>query len=786
MTTTQSEAVQPNAAEEESMHSDRESGQAPKSSSDGASDAPSEVEAIDKAAGELGAIGAEGDGDEAAEDKPEWGINSRELAAESQDPLLGCLIVLTKIFERTFSADALTAGLPKVDNRLTPDLFLRAAERAGMSGRVVRRDLADIPKLVMPCVLLLHDLKACVVTKRLSADRYEVIFPETGTGAQQVSAQEMAELYSGYAIFVRPEYQFDGRTVDFEAPKYRSWFWGTLISFWPTYSQVLLASVLINMFALASPLFIMNVYDRVVPNNAVETLWVLAIGAGTVFLFDFVLRNMRGYFVDAAGKSADVILASRIFQQVLNIQMQARPESSGAFASNLRDFETVRDFFTSATVTTLVDLPFAFFFIFIVWMLGGPVAYIPLVAVPLIVIVGYFIQIPLNHAVEKIHGEASQKHGILVEAIGGLETVKTLGAEGRMQRQWERFVGLTAETARKSRLLSSGAVNFSMLMTQLVTVGVVVMGVFMIKEGDMSVGALIACVILSGRAMAPLGQFAGLLVRYHQSKAALKTLNQIMTMPVERPAGKTFISRPIAQGEIEFKDVTFKYPHQELAALTEVSFKIKPGERVGIIGRIGSGKSTVGKLIVGLFHPEEGSVLIDGVDLRQIDPADLRHGMGYVPQDTFLFYGSVRDNISMAAPYADDRMVVNAAKLAGADDFIIRHPLGYDMPVGERGEALSGGQRQTISVARALMLDPQIMILDEPTSGMDNSSEQKLKARLTELLPGKTLVLVSHRASLLTLVDRVIILDAGRVVADGPREQVLQRLSQGKLRVPRT
>jgi ATP-binding cassette subfamily C protein LapB len=636
----------------------------------------------------------------------------------------------------------------------------------------------------MPCVLLLQDLKACVVTKRLSADRYEVIFPETGTGAQQVSMRELEESYSGYAIFVRPEYKFDGRADDFEAPKYKSWFWGTLISFWPTYSQVLLASVLINMFALASPLFIMNVYDRVVPNNAVETLWVLAVGAGTVFLFDFLLRNMRGYFVDAAGKSADVILASRIFQQVLNIQMQARPESSGAFASNLRDFETVRDFFTSATVTTLVDLPFAFFFIFVVWMLGGPVAYIPMVAVPVVIIVGYFIQIPLNHAIEKIHGETSQKHGILVEAIGGLETVKTLGAEGRMQRQWERFVGLTAETARKSRLLSSGAVNFSMLTTQLVTVGVVVTGVFMIKEGDMSVGALIACVILSGRAMAPLGQFAGLLVRYHQSKAALRTLNQIMTMPVERPAGKTFISRPITKGQIEFKDVSFKYPHQELDALTEVSFRIKPGERVGIIGRIGSGKSTIGRLIVGLYHPEEGSVLIDGVDLRQIDPADLRHGIGYVPQETYLFYGSVRDNISMAAPYADDRMVVNAAKLSGADDFIVRHPLGYDMPVGERGESLSGGQRQTISVARSLMLDPQVMILDEPTSGMDNSSEKALKARLTEILPGKTLVLISHRASLLTLVDRVIILDSGRIVADGPREQVLQRLSQGKLRVP--
>jgi ATP-binding cassette subfamily C protein LapB len=699
--------------------------------------------------------------------------------------LLGCLTALTALYERHFSADSLTAGLPLQNGRLTPDLFIRAAARAGVSGRVVRRQLADIPRLVLPAVLLLDGLRACVLTKWIGADSAEIILPETGTGAEVVSVAQLEEDYSGYAIFVRPEYQFDGRTETVGEPGYRSWFWGALSSFWPTYSQVIIASILVNMFALASPLFIMNVYDRVVPNNAVETLWVLAIGAVTVFGFDFLLRNLRGYFVDAAGKSADVILASRIFQQVLNIEMSARPQSAGAFASNLRDFETVRDFFTSATVSTFVDLPFALFFILVIWALAGPVAYIPLSALPIMLLVGWFVQYPLHHAVQKVHSESAQKHGILVEAIGGLETVKSLGAEGRMQRQWERFVGTTAESSRRSRLLSSFAVNFSMFATQLVTVGTVITGVYLIKEGELTVGALIACVILGSRAMAPLAQLANILVRFQQSKVALSTLNKIMAMPVERPVGKVFVSRPVAEGALEFKDVDFSYPNQKLEALSKVSFRIAPGERVAIIGRIGSGKSTVGKLLVGLYQPTEGSVLADNVDLRQMDPADLRHGIGYVPQDVFLFYGSARDNIAMATPYADDSMVIRAAQLAGADDFIRRHPQGYDMPVGERGEALSGGQRQTIAVARALMLDPPVLVLDEPTSGMDHSSEQRLKDRLEKILPGKTLVVISHRASLLSLVDRVIILDGGKVVADGPRDTVLQRLREGQLRVPR-
>jgi ATP-binding cassette, subfamily C, bacterial LapB len=540
--------------------------------------------------------------------------------------------------------------------------------------------------------------------------------------------------------------------------------------------------VLINAFALASPLFIMNVYDRVVPNRAIETLWVLAFGALTVFLFDFLLRNLRGYFVDSAGKIADIKLAARIFEQVLGIRMAARPASAGAFANNLREFESLRDFFTSASLVTLVDLPFVMFFIAIVWLIGGPIAIVPTVAVPLVIAVGLILQMPLNRVVRRSFGEAAQKHGILVESISGLETIKSIGAEGRMQRDWEQYVGATARSATRARFLSALGVNFAAFAQNLVTVWVVIFGVYRIADGLMTVGALVACTIITGRAMAPLAQVAGLLTHYHQARAAYEALNQVMSLPSERPAQVRFVHRPELRGRVEFKNLTFSYPGQKFPALDDVSFAIGAGERVGLIGRIGSGKTTIEKLVLGLYEPERGAVLLDGTDLRQIDPADLRRNIGCVPQDVFLFHGTVRDNITLGAPFADDQAVLQAAQIAGVEDFLARHPLGFDLNVGERGESLSGGQRQAVAVARALLLDPPILLFDEPTSAMDNGAEVRLKQRLEAVLAGRTLILVTHRASVLSLVERLIVLDAGRIVADGPRDEVLKALAAGRIR----
>ncbi len=707
-------------------------------------------------------------------------------AARPLDPLLECLVAMTTLLERPQSADALVAGLPIGDAGLTPALFIRAAERVSISARLVRRELDDIPELLLPCVLLLADGGACVLLEREGETTASVTLPETGRGAAEVPLDDLRRRYTGHVLFARPEYRFDARSAATENEAPYHWFWGALAKFWKIYAQVGIASLFVNLFAIASPLFIMNVYDRVVPNRAESTLWVLALGIVTVLLFDFVLRNLRAYFIDTAGRSADVILASRIFQQILGIRMAARPASAGALANQLREFESLRDFFTSATLVSVIDLPFILLFVAMIFYVGGWIGIIPLLAVPAVIGAGYLLHRPLANIVGRSARELAQKHALLVESISGLETIKSLGAEGRIQRRWEAFVGATSKSAMQARSLSQLGLLFTNLVIQLTTIAVVVGGVLTMIYGEgearLTIGALIACTILTGRAMAPLGQIAAVLVRFDQAVTALRTLDSIMRLPVERPAGSAFLHRPHLHGAVEFKDVTFRYPNQDLAALDNVSFTLPAGGHVGIIGRIGSGKSTIERLLLGLYAPQSGSVRIDGTDIQQIDPADLRRNIGYVPQDVFLFYGSVRDNIAAGAAEADDAAILRAARIAGVDNFISKHPRGFDLQVGERGEAISGGQRQAIAIARALVSDPPILVLDEPTSAMDKGSEQWFLGRFAEIAKGRTLIVVTQRVSMLALVDHLLVMDDGKLVTQGPKDEVLASLGSGKLR----
>jgi ATP-binding cassette subfamily C protein LapB len=710
----------------------------------------------------------------------EWSVAPSQV--DSEAPLLTCLALVAGLLERPISREALKAGLPHASEEFTPELAIRAADRAGLTAKVMRRPkLGQIAAVSLPCILLLEASNACVLIGFPDSNTAEVIVAEGG-GARTLPIGELEAQYTGHAIFLRPEFKFDARASDIRLSSPRRWFWGTLAQFWPIYSHVLLASILINAFAIASPLFIMNVYDRVVPNNAVETLWVLAIGVATVFAFEFVMRNMRTYFVDVAGKNADIIIASRLLERVMAMRLDQKPPSTGALANNLREFESLREFFTSGTIVASVDLPFIFLFIGVIWLIAGPVAFIPLTVVPVVILVGCILQFPLRNVIERTLRESSQKHAILVETIDGIETIKTTSAEGHVQRTWERFVGLTAESSGKARFLSGIATTFAQLAIQMTTVMVVIYGVYMIVDGEITIGALIAATILTGRSLAPLSAIAAMLTRLQQSRAALKALDTIMKVPVERPSDKAFLHRPTLSGQMQFDKVCFKYPHQETAALDQLSFSIEPGERVGILGRIGSGKSTVARLLIGLYEPAEGAVLMDGTDIRQIDPADLRRNVGYVAQDNYLFFGSVRDNITFGAPHMDDQSVLRAAALAGVTDFLRNHPHGFDLQVGERGMSLSGGQRQAITIARAMLLDPPILVLDEPTSCMDNSSEAALKARLMETLEDKTLVLITHRSSLLSLVNRLIVVDNGKVMADGKKEDVLEALKRGHIR----
>ena len=546
------------------------------------------------------------------QNQPDWEV--APSLVDFEDPLIISLSLLAALLQRPFSTEALKAGLPLGERRFTPDLAVRAAERAGLGASVVRRaKLRQIQPVTLPCILLLKSGNACILMEfeKGKADA-KVVIPEGGGTKKSIAVDALQEQYTGYAIYARPEFKFDERAPDIKVKEYRSWFWGTLWQFWPIYGHVLLASIIINCFAIASPLFIMNVYDRVVPNNAMETLWVLAIGVLTVFGFEFIMRNLRTYFVDVAGKNADVLIASRLFERLMSMRLDSKPPSTGAMANNLREFESLREFFTSGTLIALVDLPFILLFVAVIWMIAGPIAYVPLIAVPLVILVGAMLQFPLRQVIEKTQREASQKHAILVETIDGLETIKATAAEGRVQRAWERFVGLTAASAGKARFLSGLATTFAQVSIQMSTVFVVVAGVYQIAAGDLTMGALVAATILTGRALAPLGAVAGMLTRLQQSRVALRSLDEIMKKPIERPADKTFLNRPRLSGQIEFKDVKFSYPGQDISALDGLSFKINPGERVGILGRIGSGKSTVARLTMGLYDPAEGSVLMDG------------------------------------------------------------------------------------------------------------------------------------------------------------------------------
>lgn len=588
--------------------------------------------------------------------------------------------------------------------------------------------------------------------------------------------EELKKLHTGYAFFLRPIARSDERAGPAEIDTARDWFWGTLKENMRIYQEVIVAAVMINLFALASSLFIMNVYDRVIPNNAYETLWVLAAGVFTVFVFDFVLKNLRAHFLDVAGRKADVKISAQLYEQIMGMTMAARPGSAGVLASNMREFEGLRDFFTSATMVAMIDLPFVFLFITLIALIGGWIALVPLAAVPLIIIMGLILQKPMQKIIRQSMNESALKNALLFETITGLETIKMQAAEGHTQRKWEELTDKASRTAVKSRRISAFALNYTMFLQQLANVCVVIAGVYLIAAGMISMGALIACVILSGRALAPLAQVAGLLTRMNQSKEALTQLDDLMKKEVERPSGKHFITKSSLDGQIEFRDVVFHYPEQGVPALNHVSFTISPGDRVGIIGAVGSGKTTIERLIVNLYQPDSGSVQIDGTDVRQIDPGDLRRSIGAVQQDPQLFYGTVRENITMGHETAPDRAVLRAAEMAGVMEFLKDSQHGLDTQVGERGEALSGGQRQAVAIARSLLYDPPIMILDEPTASMDPASENRLKKRLQKLCENKTTILITHKGAMLDIVEKLILIDRGRIVAYGPKDDVIAKL----------
>ncbi|MCG7497923.1 type I secretion system permease/ATPase [Vibrio sp. Of7-15] len=700
-----------------------------------------------------------------------------------KDALLHSLVYVSRYYGLANSPEALISGLPLADGKLTPFLVPRAAERAGLIAKENQTSLENISPLILPAVLLLKDGESCVL---LSIDHEkkeaEVVLPQADLMQKWLPFEELEALYTGRLFLLKKLFRYDDRSPEILKTRDGHWFWSTLWESKSIYRDVFIASILINLFAIASPMFTRLVYDKVVPNLAFESLWVLSSGIGIIFLFDLILKLLRSYFIDVAGKKSDLLISSNIFSKVMGVRMESRPESVGAFARHLQEFESIREFFTSATVSSLIDLPFALLFLFIIWLMAGPLVLVPIIGVLLLIIHSYLIQAPLRRSIEEGSRLASQKYANLIESLMGLETIKLYGAQSQFQYRWEEAVAHMSNWNIKTRRITDSVQNVAGFVQQAANVGMIILGVYLISDGEFTMGGLIAATMLSGKAIGPLVQLSLLSTRYNQAKSAMTIIEQLMAMPDEQEEGKRYIHRPIIQGKVELDRVSFQYPNSEVASVRDLSLTIQPGEKVAIIGRIGAGKTTLERLIMGLYKPTRGSVRIDDTDISQLHHIDVRRNIGCVPQDLMLFYGSIRDNITLGRPLLDDREVMDAANRAGVTAFTQTDPAGLERQVGEGGQFLSGGQKQAVAIARALLGRPPVLLLDEPTSSMDNRTELHIKQQLARLKKEETLILITHKTSMLDVVDRVIVMEHGLIIADGPKEAVLRSLREGKIR----
>jgi len=709
----------------------------------------------------------------------QWTINASQKL--SSDPLLDSLVLITEHYGNPCSAEALSAGLPLSGANLTPELLPQAASRAGLSAKLVRKGLNELPSMLLPCILMLKDKKTLVLQElNIEKNTATVSLPETG-GEEQLTIEALESSFVGYLFLIKQQYRGD-RNFDVHLNSSKEhWLWQKIKNTSSIYRDVIIASVMINIFALVSPLFVMNIYDKVIPNLAFESLWVLAIGAGIAYIFDFILKQLRGYLIDVAGKKIDIEVSSKLFAKVIGIPLEKRSPSIGGMAKQLSEFDNVREFLSSATISALVDLPFAVLFMFCIWLVAGDLVMFPIVASILIISYTLLNQPKLRKAIEESNKFSGLRHGHLIECLSALESIKANGAEGVVQRAWQQMIGHTSSWLLKSKIITNSVLNFASFIVQLSVVAVVVLGVYRVSENLISMGGIIAAVMLTGRAISPIAKLAGLMTRSNQTISALKQLDTLMDQEGEFEDKAHLVSRTKLSGNIHAENISFKYPNAESDSLQPMSVKINQGERIAIVGHNGSGKTTLAKLLLGLYQPSKGSIQFDGLNHRQIHPSDLRKNIGYLPQDIVLFHGTIRDNILFGTRQVTEYQLIRAVQLSGVSAFTDHNSQGLDQQVGESGGALSRGQRQSIVLARAILNSPQILLLDEPTASLDARAEKQFIASINATAKDRTMLLITHKMDLLKLVDRILVLDKGKLIIDGPRDKVLAQLKGEKL-----
>lgn len=704
---------------------------------------------------------------------------SAENVVDKGTALVDCLVRLAKAHRLSASPQSLTVGLPATIDTFTPDLLVRASARVGLNARLQLMALDELSNAILPAIII-DPSDQCYVLLAIENDAAQIYDPIEN--AERVEPLDSWDIGSAMTVLVaRPKFRLDAHISGQLGMTPDHWFWSAMREHSTLYRDVLLASFFINLLVLSLPIFVMNVYDRVVPNAAFETLWVLSVGVALALLGDWTLRVLRAHFLDFAARRIDVSLSAQIMEKTLGMRMEFKPPSVGGFAANLRSFEFLRDFTTSATVTSLIDIPFALVFVIVIaWI--SPTMVIPiLVGIGAVLIFTTVIRPSLQRLTERSYSAGAQRNATVIEAISSLETIKAMGAESIMQRRWEETSSFLAAQNLQVRGMNVRLSQTNSTFQQFSRLAVVITGVYLIAAGQLTMGGLIACMLLSTRAVAPFAQFGALMGQFHHAKIALKTLDELFETPTDYRDDSAFISRDRFNGQLDFKDVTFDYPRATSPSLHGVSFSLKSGDRMAILGRVGSGKSTIAKLALGLFEPRLGEIRVDGVDLRQIDPREYRGSIGYVPQEVTLFQGTLRENIELARPNISDAQLIKAVERASLSDWINRHPMGFEMPIAERGDSVSGGQKRCIAVARALVTEPNILIMDEPTGGTDLTTERLIIDQLSDYLENRTLLLVTHRNSLLTLANRILVVDAGQVVADGDRDTVVAALREGKV-----
>jgi ATP-binding cassette, subfamily C, bacterial LapB len=731
--------------------------------------------------------------------------DGQQAATPADDPLLQCIELVCTLHGRPVSAKALDTGVARrPDGRVDPAQLPDLVKAHGLSAGFAQRALRTLPDFTLPVVLLMRDGSARVLTslnkptepasagsarvlseKTLGAG---ILLPESGLAEHTIDLAQLEADYSGTLLYVKPRPAMD-RRGDFQVEVSPSrWFWQILGRYKSYYLHVALATVVVNVLALGGSLFTMVVYDRVVPNQAYSTLWVLAIGVGIAAVFEFGARMLRAWLTDVAGKKADIVMSSLLFRRVLGLRLDQQPGSAGSFANTLREFESVRDFVTSATLLAMADAPFVLLFVGVIALLAGPLAWVPVVAMVVVLLATALAQIPLARLMQQYMQGMSRKQSIAVEAIEGLEALKANRAEAMMQSRWEHSNGEMATFSAKSRFINAWVLNTVNIAQQLATVVVVVWGVYNIHDNLLTMGGLIAATMLTGRAIAPVNQVAALGLRWQQARSSLKSLNELMGRAQDREAGRDYVAAPSLSGAIALQGVSHRYGAGQGAkpSLEKINLSLKAGERVAVLGRVGSGKSTLLRVAAGLLPPSEGMVALDGLDVRQIEPADVRARVAYLAQEPALFYGTLKDNILLGTSHVQAARLSAALRMTGLDRVVASHPRGLDMPIGEHGIGLSGGQRQLVALARLFVRDPALVLLDEPTSAMDMGTEQQIMAAMGLYLKGRTMVMVTHRMQWVALADRVVVVDAGQIVANGPREQVLQQLSKGLVAAPKS